>query len=120
MPTPNSRSALEISACESFTSPARGTIRLKGKVAGNDFTREVPVDLPETMASHDVLASLWARARIDNLMGQDYSGAQSGAMRAELKDTITQLGIEYRLMTQFTSFVAVEEMIVTRPGNIKL
>ena len=86
-------------------------------MAGQDFVREVPVELPETMASHDVLASLWARARVDNLMGQDYQGAQSGTMRADLKDTITQLGIEYRLMTQFTSFVAVEEMIVTDGGQ---
>ena len=69
------------------------------------------------MASHDVLASLWARARIDNLMAQDYAGAQSGNMSANLKDTITQLGIEYRLMTQFTSLVAVEEMIVTDGGQ---
>ena len=100
-----------------FTSPGRATIRLKGKMAGEDFVREVPVELPETMASHDVLASLWARARVDNLMDQDYSGAQGGNMRADLKDTITQLGIEYRLMTQFTSFVAVEEMVVTDGGQ---
>lgn len=100
-----------------FTSPGRATIRLKGKMAGENFVREVPVELPETMASHDVLASLWARARVDNLMDQDYAGAQSGNMRAELKDTITQLGIEYRLMTQFTSFVAVEEMVVTDGGQ---
>jgi len=100
-----------------YTSPGRATIRLKGKVAGNDFIREIPVELPETMASHDVLASLWARARIDNLMAQDYAGAQSGNISANLKDTITQLGIEYRLMTQFTSLVAVEEMIVTDGGQ---
>lgn len=100
-----------------FTSPGRATIRLKGKMGGEDFVREVPVELPETMASHDVLASLWARARVDNLMNQDYQGAQSGNMRADLKETITQLGIEYRLMTQFTSFVAVEEMIVTDGGQ---
>ncbi|HKG79328.1 MAG TPA: hypothetical protein VKA78_07910, partial [Pyrinomonadaceae bacterium] len=50
-------------------------------------------------------------------MDQDYSGAQSGNMRPDLKETITQLGIEYRLMTQFTSFVAVEEMIVTDSGQ---
>lgn len=91
-----------------YSSAGRATIRLKGKVAGNDFTREIPVELPETMASHDVLPSLWARARIDNLMTQNPTGA---------KDTITQLGIEYRLMTQFTSFVAVEEMIVTDGGQ---
>jgi hypothetical protein len=50
-------------------------------------------------------------------MNEDYEGAQSGNMRADLKDTITQLGIEYRLMTQFTSFVAVEEMVVTDGGQ---
>ena len=60
----------------------RGTIRLKGKMAGSDFVREIPVELPETMASHDVLAPLWARARVDNLMNQDYAGAQAGDMRA--------------------------------------
>jgi len=86
-------------------------------MAGSDFVREIPVELPETMALHDVLAPLWARARIDNLMTEDFAGLQSGNMRAELKDTITQLGIEYRLMTQFTSFVAVEEMIVTDGGQ---
>ena len=100
-----------------YTTSGRATIRLKGKVAGNNFVREIPVELPETMASHDVLASLWARTRVDNLMGQDYAGAQSANMKPELKSTITQLGIEYRLMTQFTSFVAVEEMVVTEGGE---
>jgi hypothetical protein len=38
-------------------------------------------------------------------------------MRPELKETITQIGLEYRLMTQFTSFVAVEEMVVTDGGQ---
>ena len=100
-----------------FSAAGRGTIRLKGKMAGSDFVREIPVELPETMALHDVLASLWARERIDNLMGQDYSRLQHGNMRPELKETITQLGLEFRLMTQFTSFVAVEEMVVTDGGQ---
>ena len=100
-----------------FTSAANGTLHLKGKVAGNDFARDIQVSFPETMASHDVLASLWARRRIDDLMSQDFSGAQSRNMNAELKQTITQVGLEYRLMTQFTSFVAVEEMVVTDGGQ---
>ncbi|HKG61652.1 MAG TPA: VIT and VWA domain-containing protein [Pyrinomonadaceae bacterium] len=100
-----------------YTAAGRGTIRLKGKMAGVDYVRDIAVEFPETMASHDVLAPLWARARIDDLMGQDFNGAQSGTMRADLKKTITQLGIEYRLMTQFTSFVAVEERVVTDRGK---
>ena len=50
-------------------------------------------------------------------MGQDFNGMQQGTMRPDLKETITSLGLEYRLMTQFTSFVAVEEMIVTDGGT---
>jgi hypothetical protein len=100
-----------------FTSASSGTIRLKGKMAGSDYARDILVQFPDNTVSHDVLASLWARARVDDLMNQDYAGAQSGNMRPELKNTITQLGIEYRLMTQFTSFVAVEEMVVTDGGQ---
>ncbi|MBD0327058.1 MAG: hypothetical protein ICV68_11535, partial [Pyrinomonadaceae bacterium] len=99
-----------------FTGGGSGTIRLKGKMSGRDFVREIPIELPQSQPQHDVLATLWARTRIDDLMSQDYNGAQHGTMRAELQETITQLGLEYRLMTQFTSFVAVEEMTVTDGG----
>ncbi len=100
-----------------YLSPNAGTIRLKGKMSGRDFVREIPVAFPESMAHHDVLASLWARSRIDSLMGQDYGGMQRGEMQPSLKEAITNLGLEFRLMTQFTSFVAVEEMIVTDGGQ---
>ncbi len=100
-----------------YLNGAAGTIRLKGKMSGSDFVREIPVQFPDNEARHDVLAALWARQRIDELMGQDYAGAQSSNMRPDLKETITQLGLEYRLMTQFTSFVAVEELVVTDGGQ---
>jgi hypothetical protein len=100
-----------------YTGAGRGVIRLKGKMSGREFVREIAVDFPESESQHNVLSSLWARSRIDDLMGQDYNGMQQGAMKPELKETITNLGLEYRLMTQFTSFVAVEEMIVTDGGQ---
>jgi hypothetical protein len=46
-------------------------------------------------------------------MSQDFGGLQRGAMRDDLKQQITKLGIDYRLMTPFTSFVAVEEKVIT-------
>jgi Ca-activated chloride channel homolog len=100
-----------------YTAAGTGVMRLKGKMSGRDFVRDIPVAFPEATAQHDVLAPLWARSRIDDLMGQDFKGIQQGTMRPELKETITSLGLEYRLMTQFTSFVAVEEMIVTDGGT---
>jgi Ca-activated chloride channel homolog len=100
-----------------FTAGARGSIRLRGKLAGQEFIREIPVALPETQPQHDVLSTLWARARIDDLTSKDFRGMQYGNMAGELSEAITQLGLEYRLMTQFTSFVAVEEMVVTEGGR---
>ena len=100
-----------------YTAPGRGVVRLRGRMAGREFWRELRVDLPASEPEHDVLASLWARTRIDDLMGQDYNGIQSGNTRTDLRDAITQLGLDYRLMTQFTSFVAVEEMTVTDGGQ---
>ncbi|MFY9611142.1 MAG: VIT and VWA domain-containing protein [Blastocatellia bacterium] len=100
-----------------YTGGGRGTIKLRGKMSGRDFVREIPIDLPENEPRHDVLATLWARTRVDDLMSQDYNGIQFGGPRPDVSEAITQLGIEYRLMTQFTSFVAVEEMTVTDGGK---
>ncbi|HKP37164.1 MAG TPA: VIT and VWA domain-containing protein [Pyrinomonadaceae bacterium] len=94
----------------------KGVIRLKGKMSGRDFIREIPVDF-SSPAQHDVLATLWARTRVEDLMSQDLTGAQQGTMKDDVKQNIIQLGLNYRLMTQFTSFVAVEEMVVTDGGQ---
>ncbi|HXM48944.1 MAG TPA: VIT and VWA domain-containing protein [Pyrinomonadaceae bacterium] len=99
-----------------YTGNGHGTIRLKGKMSGHDFVREIPVDFSNAR-QNDVLATLWARTRVDDLMSQDFKGAQQGAMKDDVKQAITQLGLDYRLMTQFTSFVAVEEMVVTDGGQ---
>ncbi|MGI9056647.1 MAG: TonB family protein [Pyrinomonadaceae bacterium] len=107
-----------------FTNAASGTIRLKGKVSGQDLIREIPVNFPETENKNDVLATLWARTRIDDLVNEVLkNSADEKPESLELKkrniNTITQIGLEYRLLTQFTSFVAVEERIVNRNGKPK-
>src|SRR5262247_2213272 len=100
-----------------YTSAARGVICLRGNLAGQNFVKEIPVELPKSQPDHNVLATLWARTRIDDLMSQDYEGIQNDDPRPEVREAITQIGLEYRLMTQFTSFVAVEEMTVTDGGQ---
>jgi Ca-activated chloride channel homolog len=100
-----------------YTGSGKGLIRLHGKLAGKDFVKEIAVDLPEAEPRRDVLAKLWARTRIEDLMALDYNGAQTGNRKDDLRETVTQIGLEYRLMTQFTSFVAFEDMIVTDGGQ---
>jgi hypothetical protein len=100
-----------------YSAGGKGVIKLKGKMSGRDFVREIPVEFPDNEPRHDVLATLWARTRIDELMSQDYAGIQSGTPRDDMREAITQLGLNFRLMTQFTSFVAVEEMTITDGGE---
>ncbi|MEO8324947.1 MAG: VIT domain-containing protein [Nitrospirota bacterium] len=100
-----------------YTTPGKSIIRLHGKVAGRAVVRNIVVELPGFAPEHDVLASLWARTKIAELMTKDFEGVQQGNPRKDVREAITQLGLDYRLMTQFTSFVAVEELIITEGGQ---
>jgi len=99
-----------------FSAAARGIVRLTGRTRGQYFSREIPIVLPERESSNEVVATLWARNRVESLMSEDYVGIQSGKPIQEIRDEIVELGLKYRLMTQFTSFVAVDERVVTDGG----
>lgn len=96
---------------------AKGTIRLKGNIAGKLFVRDISVTLPENKPENDVLATLWARRRVDGLMSDFYKNTNKEKEKNEIQEQITSLGIEFRLLTQFTSFVAVEDQIVNQNGK---
>jgi Ca-activated chloride channel family protein len=94
-----------------------GKITIHGRMSGKPWSRDVALNLPEYEPRHDVLATLWARTKIDDLMNREMGAFQNGAVSKEIEDEITSLGLRHRLMTQFTSFVAVEEKTVTRGGK---
>lgn len=96
-----------------FTRGAKGTIKLRGKVAGQSYERDITVNLPESEMANDSLASLWARKRIGELSNDAINSKDA----ASINKQITDLGLEFRLLTQFTSFVAVEERVVNQNGN---
>ncbi len=100
-----------------YSQPATGTVRLKGARAGGPFSRDIPVTFSASTPPFEALAGFWARRRIDDLMSQDWLGLQRGTIHPKLKEQITQLGLDYRLMTQFTSFVAVEDKVVIKDGK---
>jgi Ca-activated chloride channel family protein len=97
--------------------PAEGTITLRGNTASGPFARQLSVTVPNKPARQSALASLWARAKVGDLMMQDYAALQRGSFPEPLRKEIVALGTEFRLLTQFTSFVAVEEMTVTAAGE---
>ena len=100
-----------------YSAATSGTITIHGKRAGDDFTREIPVHFKSTTSDGGIVSTFWARRKIDDLMSQDWAGLQNGNIQPEVKKDITLLGLTYNLMTQFTSFVAVEQRVVTTNGK---
>ena len=104
-----------------YTGAARGSIKLRGRMAGREFERVINVNLPASEPHNDVLATLWARTKVEDLMSQDWLGTYRNTPRQpDLRDAIQQLGLNYRLMTQYTSFVAVEETTIVEGGKPRI
>jgi len=62
--------------------------------------------------SNQALRYLWARSRIAEL--SDFS---SGEHDPERISNITSLGLKYNLLTQYTSFIAVREVVRNGQGS---
>lgn len=102
-----------------YLKAGKGTITLLGHTSAGPFERKIDVMLPESNADNAVLAPLWARAKVDHLMDQDLTGIQQEQPNPAVKEEIVGLGLRYQLLTQFTSFVAVEKTQVTKDGRLQ-
>ncbi len=114
---PDLFSAKPVMVLGRYTGAVNGTIHLRGKVAGRLFDRAIQLNLPANRPAHGVVPTMWARAEVDDLMGRDLAGAQRNNMKPEIREAITKLGLDFSLMTQFTSFVAVEDKVVMEGGT---
>lgn len=101
-----------------YAAGGKGTVTVRGRTADGLFERTISVEFPEVEPAHDVLGTLWARAQIDDLMARDWMGMQTGSPVADVEERITELGLDFGLVTQFTSFVAIEEIARTTGGQV--
>lgn len=82
-----------------------------------------PVDIPDVenaeapLRKGSAIATLWARAMVDEIARQDYLAVQRGDSKSTVAANITRLGLSFGIMTQFTSFVAVENRVVNLDGK---
>lgn len=95
--------------------PGRHEITVRGLVQGRPATLPLQIDLPETSTEGEAVPILWARSLIGELHYQLTTGAhQSGGEVVNtdaLKQRITDLGLNFSLVTPWTAFVAVSEQI---------
>ena len=85
--------------------PASGKMVVEGRSAEGAFTHEVSASGREDNASA-ALRHLWARHRIGALTDQE--ALEGGSAQ---KEAITELGLKYSLLTQYTSFIAVDHVV---------
>jgi Ca-activated chloride channel family protein len=82
-----------------------GQVVIEGRKADGPYRTVLPVAGNVTQDT-PALRSLWARHRIASLSDQE---ALEGGER--LRAEITQLGLHYSLLTQYTSFLAVDKVV---------
>lgn len=83
----------------------KGRVVIEGQGAEGPYRRELAIDA-RTRQDAAALRSLWARHRIASLGDQE---ALEGG--DAFKQRITELGLRYGLLTQYTSFIAVDRVV---------
>ena len=91
------------------------TVILKGMSNGRKASMPLTLTIPQNLEGQvSALPLLWARTRIKDHM-RDITMPQqmrtSGQTDEKLTQLVTRLGLDYSLMSQWTSFVAVSEKI---------
>jgi Ca-activated chloride channel family protein len=89
-----------------FTGAPQGEATLKGKLGGAPIEIPLKLDFSQGQA-HSGLAAMWARHQVDDLLG--YPSARSSDPDTAAIAKITTLALKHRIMTAYTSFVAVEQ-----------
>ena len=87
-------------------------VELTGKVAGQDVEYRTRFMMPVHSDLNPELERIWAYATIENLQSKmDYFGADQ-----DTEDAITDLAIEYGLVTDFTSMIVVRDEVFAAQG----
>ena len=95
-----------------YLRPGTGLLTLEGKRQGLPFTLRRVVALPDRGVDHEAVGRLWARARIHRLMREMHDGDQES-----LREAVIALGLHHRLMTAWTSLVAVDSAVTNHTGS---
>lgn len=92
-----------------------GQLKVTGIMAGGQRYEKVLNVNFDQVTGNSGIAQLWGRARIKQLMNQIYAGETSTLVKM-----VTDTALQYRLMSNYTAFVAVSEEVRVDPKDKKL
>ncbi|MFZ4507863.1 MAG: VIT domain-containing protein [Fimbriimonas sp.] len=101
-----------------YSQPGKTEVTLTGLAAGKPWARTIELDLPTGEGDGSSVSSLWARARIAELKSQSYTASALG-QPIDVKSKIMEVALDHRLMSEYTSFVAVDRPVSNPSGKNK-
>jgi Ca-activated chloride channel family protein len=96
-----------------ITDGSKGQLHLMARAGNQPYEATIPFDASKA-SFHPGITTLWARQHVEDLMDRWRESDESG--RAAVRAQVIAAAIQYRLVTRFTSLVAVEE-VALNPGG---
>ncbi|MCM1124058.1 MAG: VIT and VWA domain-containing protein [Eubacterium sp.] len=90
---------------------AAGTIKVKGMTGGGAYSESIHV-ADAISGQNDAVGYLWARKRVERLTDYGASGDNP-----EVQQEVTQIGLNYHMITPYTSFIAVLDVVRNPDGE---
>ncbi|WP_375338615.1 VIT domain-containing protein [[Phormidium] sp. ETS-05] len=92
---------------------AAGRLRVTGTAAGGDRYEQV-FNLNFDLGGNPAIAQLWGRHRIKDLMNQMFGRESTSGV-----ESLTNTALAYRLLSEYTAFVAVSEEVRVNPDGTR-
>jgi hypothetical protein len=89
-----------------FEGIGSGTAIVSGYAAGKRYEKRLAISLPLLNTNNQAVEQTWARAKVDDLNSQLLIAA-NGPERDKLEEAVKQTGLKHHLLTDYTSFIAV-------------
>ena len=87
-----------------YRNAGTATVKVAAEINGAPMEQAVQIDLPSTDAANPEIERMWAWHKVDRLLKEaDRSGSRSAVI-----DEIVRLGEGYSIVTEYTSFLVLE------------
>jgi len=90
----------------------KADLTLTGKVSGQPIRNQTSFDFPVSSSQNPEIERLWAYANIEDMMGDINDFGE----KADIKQAVTDLGVEYSLVTDYTSMLVVGNEVFEKHG----
>jgi Ca-activated chloride channel family protein len=94
-----------------YRGAGQGKVILTGYANGRPYQQTLAVTLPLRDTTNSAIEKVWSRQKIAHLTDQDLVGLSNGQVDPRVREAITKVALDHKLMSDFTSFVAVDSAV---------